>query len=121
MDVGGMDGWDDAKPGRRGGKYESLKRAKLEEAIGLAAARIPGLRDAISDVWTSSPLTWQSYTATPKGSAYGVRKDFGNPMLTVLSPRTPLRNLFLTGQSLNLHGILGTSMTSLLTCLSLPI
>ena len=37
-------------------------------------------------------------------------------MYTVLTPRTPIPNLLLTGQSLNLHGVLGVSMTSFLTC-----
>ena len=41
-------------------------------------------------------------------------------MLTVMSPRTPLRNLFMTGQSLNLHGMLGVSMTSVMTCACVP-
>ena len=36
-------------------------------------------------------------------------------MQTLLTPRTPIENLLLTGQSLNLHGILGVSMTSLFT------
>jgi all-trans-retinol 13,14-reductase len=30
-----------------------------------------------------------------------------------------LRNVFLTGQNLNLHGILGVSMTSVLTCMEI--
>lgn len=31
-------------------------------------------------------------------------------------PRTPIPNLFLTGQNLSLHGILGVSVTSFFTC-----
>ena len=37
-------------------------------------------------------------------------------MTTMLTPRTPVPNLLLTGQNLNLHGILGVSMTAFLTC-----
>jgi hypothetical protein len=37
-------------------------------------------------------------------------------MQTLLTPKTPLDNLYLTGQSLNLHGVLGVSMTSFFTC-----
>lgn len=106
--------------GRRGEEYEALKQRKAEECISLVEQRLPGLRDAIAQVWTSSPLTYQSYTGTSFGSAYGIRKDFNNPMLTVMSPRTPLRNLFMTGQSLNLHGMLGVSMTSVMTCACFP-
>ncbi|HBZ34078.1 MAG TPA: NAD(P)/FAD-dependent oxidoreductase, partial [Bacteroidales bacterium] len=55
------------------------------------------------------------YTATAQGSAYGIRKDCENIMFTLLSPRTAAPNLLLTGQNLNLHGILGTSMTAQMT------
>jgi all-trans-retinol 13,14-reductase len=34
----------------------------------------------------------------------------------MLTPKTPIENLLLTGQNLNLHGILGVSMTSFFTC-----
>ena len=46
---------------------------------------------------------------------YGVRKDYHNPMMTLLSAKTPIPNLYLTGQSLTLHGLLGVTMTSLFT------
>jgi all-trans-retinol 13,14-reductase len=36
--------------------------------------------------------------------------------MTMLSPRTPIPNLLLTGQSLMLHGIEGVTMTALKTC-----
>jgi all-trans-retinol 13,14-reductase len=110
----------DRPKGHRGEEYEALKQRKAEECIALAEQRLPGLRDAIAQIWTSSPLTYLSYTGTSFGSAYGIRKDFNNPMLTVMSPRTPLKNLFMTGQSLNLHGMLGVSMTSVLTCACVP-
>jgi all-trans-retinol 13,14-reductase len=44
-----------------------------------------------------------------------MRKDYRN-MLTILSPRTPIPNLLLTGQNLTLHGIEGVMMTTVLTC-----
>ena len=66
--------------------------------------------------FSSTPLTYRDYTATPEGSAYGVRKDWHSPMMTLLTPKTPIPNLLLTGQSLTLHGLLGVSMTSLFTC-----
>ena len=62
------------------------------------------------------PLTYWDYTGTPEGSAYGLRKDFREPLLTLLSPRTPVENLLLTGQNLILHGVQGVTMTALFTC-----
>ena len=94
---------------------EALFR-KVEASLDEEPSRFPGLRDAIREVYTSTPATYRRYTLTPQGSAFGIRKDCSNVAATVLSPRTPVRNLYLTGQSLNLHGLLGVSMTSILTC-----
>lgn len=107
--------WQSDQPGRRGAEYEAFKREKAAECIRFAAQHMPGLEEAIDTFWTSTPLTYEYYTATRDGSAFGITKDWQSPMTTVLSPRTPIENLLLTGQNLNLHGILGTSMTSLFT------
>ncbi|MCI1786284.1 MAG: NAD(P)/FAD-dependent oxidoreductase [Bacteroidales bacterium] len=108
--------WGNCPEGHRGEEYENIKKKKALECIDLASERLPGLKDAIEDYWTSSPLTYKSRTGSPSGSAYGIRKDWHNPMMTLLSSRTPVSNLLLTGQSLNLHGLLGVSMTSVITC-----
>ena len=99
--------------------YGEAKLSMLERCLSLACSRLPELRDSVSAVYTSSPSTYQRFTGTPGGPAFGIRKDFTRPLETVLSPRTPLRNVFLTGQNLNLHGILGVSMTSVLTCMEI--
>lgn len=116
MDWEGICRWENLRPCGRGEEYEALKRKKLDECLDLLEKRLPGIRNCIDTVYTSTPLTWQSYTSTPQGTAYGVVKDYNNPLTTFLSPKTPLKNLLLTGQSLNLHGILGVSKTSVITC-----
>ncbi len=116
MRWGDVSGWFGTKVGCRGSDYTELKERVAEECITLAETKIPGLSEAIEGKWISTPLTYADYTGTENGSAYGIRKDYNSPMLTVLTPKTPAANVFLTGQSLNLHGILGTSMTSMFTC-----
>ena len=108
--------WVNFPVGRRGEDYVAFKQEKTEECIRLVENRLPDLRGAIERVFTSTPLSYQSYISSAEGCAFGIRKDYNNPMFTVLTPRTPIPNLLLTGQSLNLHGILGVSMTSFLTC-----
>ncbi len=108
--------WEGTAVGRRGEAYKSFKQKKAEECIRIAENCIPGLKDSIENYITSTPLTYMNYTDTIQGSAYGIRKDCNNLIKTLLTPKTPLQNLFLTGQNLNLHGILGVSITSLLTC-----
>ena len=96
--------------------YAEWKYALLHQSLELAETRVSGLRDAISAVWTSTPHSWEQFTGSPGGSAFGIQKDWRNPIGTLLSPRTPLKGLFLTGQNLNLHGLLGVSITSFLSC-----
>jgi all-trans-retinol 13,14-reductase len=108
--------WAETQIGRRGADYLALKARYADECITLAETVIPGLREIISQTYTSTPLTYRDYTLTPNGSAYGVRRDCRNLVITMLSPRTPIPNLMLKGQNLMLHGLEGVSMTALLTC-----
>ncbi|MBQ8594136.1 MAG: NAD(P)/FAD-dependent oxidoreductase [Bacteroidaceae bacterium] len=107
--------WADKPMGKRGEDYVEFKNRRAEECLRLVESQIPGIRDAVDHIYTSTPLSYKHYTLMAEGSAYGIRKDYNNPMGTVLTPRTPIPNLLLTGQNLNLHGILGVSMTSIFT------
>ena len=104
--------WQGTKQGQRGEDYLHLKQCLAEECISLACEVEPHLREAIMEYWTSTPLSWLSYTASPEGAAFGTRKDYRTVDTSLLLPRTPLDGLFLTGQSLALHGIMGTTMAA---------
>ncbi len=117
MDWSEVEKWADKPMGHRGDDYVEFKKKKTEECLRMAEKWVPELTaDAIDRIFTSTPLTYKLYTNTTDGSSYGIRKDFESPMTTVLTPRTPIKNLLLTGQNLNLHGVLGVSMTALFTC-----
>lgn len=107
--------WEHTVVGRRGEIYELQKERLTDDCIRLAERVIPGLRDMVEKRYTSTPLTWRDYTLSPCGSAFGIRKDCRQPLLTMLSPKTPVPNLFLTGQSLVLHGLEGVTMTAFKT------
>lgn len=111
--------WQDTTIGRRGDDYIAFKAEKAQQLIAKAETLLPGLRDSVKEIHCSTPLTWRDYNSSPEGSAYGIRKDASNHLMTILTPRTPLPNLFLTGQNLMLHGIHGTSMTAYFTCKSI--
>ncbi len=107
--------WVDTMVGRRGEIYELQKERLADDCICLAERVIPGLRNMVEKRYTSTPLTWRDYTQSPCGSAFGIRKDCRQPLVTMLSPKTPVPNLFLTGQSLVLHGLEGVTMTAFKT------
>ena len=113
--------WEGTAIGRRGSDYLSYKEEKTKACLNIVNEHIPGLKslipeDAIDNIYTSTSLSYRDYTGTPCGSAYGIRKNYDQLMTTLMSPRTPEPNLFMTGQNLNLHGVLGVTMTSFLTC-----
>ena len=108
--------WQDTTIGRRGDDYIAFKADKAQQLIAKAETLMPGLHESIREIHCSTPLTWRDYNSSPEGSAYGIRKDASNHLMTILTPRTPLPNLFLTGQNLMLHGIHGTTMTAYFTC-----
>ncbi|ANH79663.1 all-trans-retinol 13,14-reductase [Niabella ginsenosidivorans] len=104
------------KESNRGTSYEAFKKRKTAQLLKLVKERFPEIVENIQYSYAATPLTNRDYIGLEDGSMYGVQKDYKNPLQTVISPRTKIPNLFLTGQSLNLHGILGTSLSAVLTC-----
>lgn len=100
----------------RGSDYDTFKEEKAQKLLDSVEARFPGFRDTIESYYTASPLTIRDYIGTDDGSLYGFVKDCREPMKTFLSPRTKIPNLFLTGQNLNLHGVLGVTVSAVVTC-----
>jgi all-trans-retinol 13,14-reductase len=100
----------------RGDSYELFKKKKAEVLLDLVEEKFPGLRDHIKAYYTSTPLSYRDYIGSDDGSMYGIVKDYKDPNKTLIPARTKLPNLFLTGQNLNLHGILGSAISSLVTC-----
>lgn len=100
----------------RGVKYEEFKLEKAEKMITALEKRIPNLRHFIKSIYTSSPLSYRDYIGSFEGNMYGYMKNSDNPLKTMVSPRTKTDNLFLTGQSVNMHGILGVTIGAFNTC-----
>lgn len=100
----------------RGKQYEKFKQEKAEKMIDALEKKIPDLRHAIKKVYTSSPLSYRDYIGSFEGNMYGYMKSSENPLKTMVSPRTKINNLFLTGQSVNMHGILGVTIGAFNTC-----
>ena len=105
--------------GERGEGYADFKKEKAEKLIRVVEERFPGVRDCIHSYYTTTPLSYRDYIGTDDGSLYGVARDYKDAMKTFISSRTKLPNLFLTGQNLNVHGILGTAISAVLTCVLL--
>jgi all-trans-retinol 13,14-reductase len=108
--------WDNTTIGKRGADYELFKRKKTEQILTKLEKQFPKTRENIESVFASTPLTYRDYTATKEGSMYGIIRDKNFPMQTLVSQRTKVPNLFLTGQNINSHGILGVTIGAIITC-----
>jgi all-trans-retinol 13,14-reductase len=111
-----LEKWQDTTTGNRGDEYLEFKIRKSEALLDNLEMQFPGIRSCVDTYYSSTPLTWRDYTGTRAGSAFGLLKDFNRPMESIILPRTKIRNLFLTGQNTNVHGILGVTISSLITC-----
>lgn len=105
-----------ADESERGNGYEDFKQMKAEKCIIALEKKYPNIRSCIKSVHTSTPLSFRDYIGTHDGAMYGIVKDYNEPLRSFISPKTKVPNLFLTGQSLNMHGILGVTISSVLTC-----
>lgn len=108
--------WANTSVENRGEAYRAFKQRKAELVMAYLERDFPGINRAVKFIYTSSPLTYRDYTGSWEGSVYGIQKDYSNPMKTLILPRTHLKNLFLTGQNINVHGVVGVTIGALLTC-----
>jgi len=105
-----------AEKSDRSQNYEDFKNEKIEKMLSELENKFPNIRACIHSVYASTPLSYRDYIGVNRGSMYGYVKDADNPMKSFLSPKTKLKNLFFTGQSLNMHGVLGVTISAVLTC-----
>ena len=102
----------------RGAAYETFKKKKENQLLDRVEERILGLRKSILHMYSATPLSFRDYIGNGDGNLYGAAKDYRHPLGNLISPKTRIPNLFLTGQYLNLHGILGTAISGLITCMA---
>ena len=116
MQFGDLAKWKGTHVGRRGEDYECFKTQKAEKLISSVEKEFPGLRNNIVSYYTSTPLTYLDYTGTECGAMYGIAKDIHLGAAGRVSHKTRIPNLFLTGQNINTHGILGVIVGTIVTC-----
>ncbi len=100
----------------RGKEYKKFKNDKTEVFINELEKKYPNIRECIQSVHASTPLSYRDYIGSNDGAIYGYEKDANNPMMAFLSPKTKAKRLYFTGQSVNMHGILGVTISAVLTC-----
>lgn len=111
--------WKGTTVGHRGADYQEFKTERAERLIEALNREFPGIREKIAFYQVSTPLTYEDYTGTMAGAMYGILRDVSSPSQTVVSQRTYIPNLYMTGQNTNSHGMLGVTNGAMLTCAEL--
>lgn len=115
MDWDCVSRWQDTRSGHRGKEYEDWKAGMAGRMMELLERRFPGLSDKVEYSFTASPLTFRDWTGSPNGAIYGFSRDCDDLIGSRLSVRTKIKNLLMTGQCVNMHGIGGVPLTAIET------
>lgn len=96
--------------------YREMKEKITGKILAHIASVYPGVYDqaVVADCYSS--VTFQRYTLTKDGSAYGIKKTAQRFLEGMFSPATKIRNLFLTGQGIGFNGIHGAVVSSVTLC-----
>lgn len=108
--------WENTTVGKRGEDYKQFKQKCIDRILAQIEGCMPGFGENVESVFAATPLTIRDYTGSKEGTLYGTEKNINELVSSHISPRTKLGNLLLTGQNLNMHGILGVPLTAIQTC-----
>ena len=104
---------------RRGTDYESAKTRITGALLDLVEQHHPGFRDLVAYAELATPLTFEFFTGAPSGTIYGYPATPDRFRKTWLAPKTPIRNLYLTGADAAILGVMGALMGGVATASTL--
>ena len=107
--------WEKNVKGARDKDYYTFKNKLIEFILDKLSEIYPSLREAVEYIDSATPLTIHDFTGVRHGAMCGLRKDC-NDAIPFIPLRTKIPNLFLTGQSINMHGFCGVTLTAVQTC-----
>jgi len=99
----------------RDNEYQAFKEEKAQILISEVEKKIPEIRSFTKAYNTSTPLTLRDYVGSD-GSLYGIERDYNSPLKSYINTRTKISNLLLTGQNVVMHGVLGVTISAMVTC-----
>jgi len=106
--------WENDRWRKRGSEYDALKQKFAERFLAVLYAQVPSTRGHVALAELSTPLSTRHFANYPQGEIYGLGPTPARFTLRSLGPRTPVRNLFLTGQDAAVLGVVGAAMGGVL-------
>jgi all-trans-retinol 13,14-reductase len=89
---------------RRPEEYEVTKQHLAERLLGELYRQVPSTTGTVTTWELSTPLSTEHFANAPRGEMYGLAHTPRRFDSRDLGPRTPIRNLFLTGQDVGMCG-----------------
>jgi all-trans-retinol 13,14-reductase len=99
--------WEDSRWKKRGAEYDVFKQALAQRLQQELERAVPAVAGKIDHAELSTPLTTRHFMNYPQGEAYGLAATPERFRLRSLTPRTTVRNLYLTGQDVASLGVAG--------------
>jgi len=115
MDAEPFKAWKNKPWRKRGEDYEQVKDRISEALIAFVEKRIPGFGNRVVYRELSTPITTEHFTNHRNGYIYGLPLVPEKFKAGWLGPRTPIRNLYLTGSDAASFGIVGAMMSGALS------
>jgi all-trans-retinol 13,14-reductase len=107
--------WADRPWKQRGDDYQAAKQRLAARLLEPLLRYEPQVQGAIEVQELSTPLSTRHFTAYGHGEIYGLAHDPARFEQRLLRPKTPLRNLWLTGQDIVTCGVGGALLSGFLT------
>jgi all-trans-retinol 13,14-reductase len=99
--------WQNSQWKRRSADYDAFKQSLAARLQSGLEQQVPAIAGKIDYAEMSTPLTTRHFMNYEHGEAYGLSATPARFRLRSLTPQTPIRNLYLTGQDVTTLGITG--------------
>ncbi|MEM1258635.1 MAG: NAD(P)/FAD-dependent oxidoreductase [Bacteroidota bacterium] len=107
--------WKDTPWKKRGEAYEQLKERIAQRLLAELYKKEPQLKGKVDYYELSSPITTQHFMNYDQGELYGIDHKPERYRQRFLQPRTPIKNLYLTGQDIVTCGVAGALFAGFIT------
>ena len=110
-----FDQWEDTKWMKRGEAYESIKENITNRLLEVLYKHVPRAKGKIVHQELSTPLTTKHFVNYDEGEIYGLDHSPDRFRQRFLKPRTPIKNLYLTGQDIVTAGVAAALFSGVIT------
>ena len=102
--------WQKKSWRKRGANYGEIKSQITDSLIEFVEGHYPGFKNLIEYAELSTPLTTEYFSASDRGSIYGIPCVPERLEQPWIAAKTPVKNLYLTGTDTFSPGIVGAMM-----------